>query len=176
RESRTPGRRHPSLSLPFLPAPLCCALPAVAADVVPPAEVQNLLVTKSGGDVNLNWTPVTANHIGGSETVSNYRVYRASLPSFVPDRAGLTNVQGMPPAPSFPDARAAAPPTNYFYLVSAVDTSNNEGNTRSSQVTTPPVLNTTTFTTTAANLTWSGAAPGAQIAGYLVLWGTGPSN
>src|SRR5262249_56579941 len=67
-------------------------------------------------------------------------------------------------------------PTNYFYLVSAVDTSNNEGNTRSSQVTTPPVLNTTTFTTTAANLTWSGAAPGAQIAGYLVLWGTGPSN
>jgi flagellar hook assembly protein FlgD len=169
-------RREPSLSIPLLLAALCCALPAVAADVVPPAEVQNLLVTKSGNDVNLSWTPVTTNHIGGSETVSNYRVYRASLPSFVPDRAGLTNLQGMPAGPAFNDTGAAAPPTNYFYLVSAVDTSNNEGNTRSSRVTTPPVLNTTTFTTTAANLTWSGAAPGAQVAGYLVLWGTGPSN
>src|SRR5262245_15710108 len=169
-------RREPSLSIPLLLAALCCALPAVAADVVPPAEVQSLLVTKSGGNVNLSWVPVTTNHIGGSETVSNYRVYRATVPSFVPDRSGLTNLQGMPAGPAFTDTGAAAPPTNYVYLVSAVDTSNNEGNTRPSQVTSPPVLNTTTFTTTAANLTWSGAAPGAKVAGYLVLYGTGPSN
>ena len=52
-------RRDPALSILVPLVVVCCALPAVAADVVPPAEVTSLVVTKTSGNVVLNWSPVT---------------------------------------------------------------------------------------------------------------------
>src|SRR5882672_10194358 len=158
--------------LPFVLA-LTAASPIFASDVVPPAEVDNLTVTRSGADVVLTWTAVTASAVGGTESVAGYRVYRGTAGSYVPDRLGGANLVGSPSGATFTDSGAATPGPNYFYLVSAVDVAGNEGNTRVSRVTIPPVLSRS-FSTSAASLTWSGAGPAARIAGYKVFWGTAP--
>src|SRR5439155_14801712 len=151
---------------------LCAAAsPLLAADIVPPAEVASLTVTRSGADIVLNWGAVTTDAFGATESVSFYNVYRGTSPSFLPDRIGGSNRAGTAFSPSFTDTGAAGAAPNFFYLVSAVDAAGNEGNTRASKVTTPPTASVS-FSTTAATLTWTGAAPAAGIGGYKIFWGT----
>ncbi|NIO59697.1 MAG: hypothetical protein GTO33_10245, partial [Acidobacteria bacterium] len=64
--------------------------PAVA-DVLSPQEVTGLRVDKSGVDLVLTWTDVTADVSGNMESLDVYFVYRGGTPAFVPDRAGGTN-------------------------------------------------------------------------------------
>src|SRR5215510_10658076 len=103
---------------------------ALAADVVPPAEVGNLTVTRSGNNVVMTWDAVTQNLLGGAETLGNYKVYRGTLGSFVPDKVGGTTRIGTPGANTFTDTNAITAPSNYFYLISAADATGNEGNAR----------------------------------------------
>jgi len=154
-----------ALLLQFVPASLL-----VAQDAIPPADVVNLMVNRTGADVVLSWSPVTTNLLGTSKNISGYRVYRGTAPDFIPDKTAGSNLIGIPAAPSFTDAGAAGGAQNYFYLVSAVGAAGDEGNTRPTTVLTPPVT-TGSFSTTAANLNWTGAAPAPAIGGYKVLTG-----
>ena len=156
--------------VPFLLAAL--AAPALAASVVPPAEVATINVNRSGADLVLTWSAVTTDLSGAADSVTAYRVYRGATPSFVPDKVGGTNRVGSPGGTSFTDTGAATAPGNLFYYVSAVDASGNESNTRPAKVTTPPALGVS-FSTTAADPFWSGAAPAPSVAGYDLLYGTG---
>src|SRR5882724_4963619 len=155
---------------------LCSAAsPLLAADIVPPAEVASISVTRSGADIVLNWGAVTTDAFGGTESVSFYNIYRGTSRNFVPDRVGGSNLAGTAFSPSFTDIGAVGAPSNFFYLVSAVDAAGNEGNTRASKATIPPTAGVS-FSTTAATLTWSGAAPPAGIASYKIFWGTAPGS
>ena len=146
---------------------------ARAADPVPPAEVSNLTVTRSGNNVVMSWDAVTLNLLGGPETIGSYRVYRGTMGSFVPDKPGGTNRIGTPATNGFSDVGGITAPGNFFYLISGVDTTGNEGNTRRSRVTATSNLSSS-FSSSAANLSWTDASPLANVGGYLVMWGTTP--
>src|SRR5262245_8975840 len=74
---------------------------ALAADVTKPGAVGGLLVGKSGNDAVLTWSAVTTDVTGAAETVTQYRVYAGSTPSFVPDKVGGTNRIGTSATTSF---------------------------------------------------------------------------
>jgi hypothetical protein len=146
---------------------------AAAADVTPPAEVGGLLVNKSGPDVQLSWSAVTTDALGNAETTSSYRVYRSTAASFVPDKTGGANRIGSSPTTAYTDAGAAADGNSYYYLVSAVDAAGNEGPTKPSTITSVPTLSGT-YTDTGISLSWTAAAPAAQVAKYRVYYGNAP--
>ncbi|UCF66449.1 MAG: hypothetical protein JSV80_11700 [Acidobacteriota bacterium] len=148
---------------------------ALAADVTNPADVEQLLVTRSGSDVVLDWTEVTTDAAGQAETIDFYNVYRGLLPDFVPDKTGGTNLLGTSTTNQFTDLGAADDGNNYFYLVSAVDTAGNESRTKAPQITTPPVLSGS-FSDTSIDLTWTNAQPVDQVVSYKVFWGKGPGQ
>src|SRR5262245_66496922 len=85
-------------------AALCAAAPAWALDVTPPAEIQNLQVERSAGQVHLIWPAVTTDTTGHAETVASYRVYRGTTPNFTPDKVGGTNRIASPVAPDHTDS------------------------------------------------------------------------
>ena len=146
---------------------------ALAADVFAPAAVTGLSAERAAGNVALQWSVVTADILGNTETVSSYRVYRGESPDFVPDTGGGTNRIGSTASTSFSDTNAAAGPPSYYYLVTAVDAAGNESGSRAPAVTTPPVLSGF-WTDTSIELSWSGAAPADKVARYRVYYGTGP--
>ncbi len=142
-------------------------LPVWAADVTRPAEVAGVAATKTVSDVLLTWPAVTLDAAGNAETVSQYRVYRASTPDFVPN-AG--NRIGTPAGPTFADSGAASNANNYFYLVTAVDAAGNESANKPSSVTTPATL-TGNYTDTTIELQWTQAQPVGQVSGYRIYYG-----
>jgi hypothetical protein len=135
------------------------------ADVVVPAEVQGLLVSKSAGDVTLAWTAVTQDATGQPETVAEYAVYRGGAPIFP---LSFERLAGSP-SPDLVDAGAASDPQNYFYLVTAVDDSGNEGSARPSAFVTVPALSGS-WTQTSIELGWSEAVPPPDS--YRIYYGT----
>ncbi len=162
---------------PFAAALVSCvvalaALPAArAADVTRPAEVGGVTAARAGQDVALAWDPVTTDAAGNPEAAASYQVYRGTAPDFVPDRAGGSNRIGSVPGPAFTDAGAGSVALPYFYLVTALDGAGNESGTKPSTVTVPPVLSGA-WTDTTIDLTWTPAAPAANVAGYRVYYGT----
>ena len=142
-------------------------------DVIPPSEVGNLNVNKSGNDTVLTWDPVMTDLLGNAESGVGYTVFRGTMASFIPDRLGGPNRIADPTTTDYADAGALLASESYFYLVSAVDSQGNVGNPRGSDVTSAPTL-AGNFSTTAADLNWTPA--GGDVAGYLVLWGTQSGN
>jgi hypothetical protein len=141
-----------------------------SADVVNPAEVEGLLVEKSGADVLLSWSEVTTDAAGNAETVDFYRVFRDTQRDFVPDKENGTNEIGTSPTASFTDAGAATDGIDYFYRVSAVDAAGNESAAKPPLVTTPPVLSGD-WTDTTIELTWTDGQPIDDVTGYRVYYG-----
>lgn len=150
-----------------------CGLAAQAADVTKPAEVAGLLAVRSGDDVVLSWSPVAQDVNGAAESVSQYRIYRGSTPSFVPDKTGGSNRIGTSPTAGFTDAGAMLTGIDGYYSVSAVDAAGNESVTKPSGITTLPVLSGT-WTETTVDLNWSAAGPAGSVSKYLVYYGTKP--
>nr|MCU0230413.1 hypothetical protein [Acidobacteriota bacterium]MCU0254203.1 hypothetical protein [Acidobacteriota bacterium] len=146
---------------------------SLAADVTVPAQVAGLLAERAIADVTLNWSAVTTDALGNSETVSSYRVYRGLTPDFVPDRSGGSNRIGSSVTTGFTDSGAGAGAPSYYYLVTAVDGAGNESGSRSSAVTTPPTLSGF-WTDTSIELNWTGAAPASAVSRYRVYYGTAP--
>lgn len=144
--------------------------PVLAADVTRPAEVTGVLGNRASGDVVLNWTGVTVDAAGNPETVASYRVYRDTVSNFLPDRTGGSNRIGTSTLPTFTDAGAGTGTAKYYYLVTAVDTAGNESGTKPAKFTTLPTL-TGNYTDTTIDLTWTAAAPAAQLSGYRVYYG-----
>jgi hypothetical protein len=98
------------------------ATPHLFQGIAPPRTIQDLMVSRSGGDLLLTWSAVTTNILGGPTTVNHYNVYRGSTPTFVPSNS--TNRIAMVPAtanPFFLHSGGALLPDNGFYLVSAID-------------------------------------------------------
>lgn len=82
---------------------------------VPLSEVNNLQINVQGFDVQLNWTPVTTNILGGAATPDRYVIYFSEYPSgpyFWPLAVVSSN--------SFTHARAAAYAPARFYSVKAI--------------------------------------------------------
>lgn len=158
---------------PFAVALFCSVFApaaALAADVTRPAEVTGVLANRSDQDVVLSWDPVTTDAAGNPETAASYRVYRGTTPDFVPDRSGGSNRIGSVAGPAFTDAGAGAVAVPYFYLLTAVDGTGNESGAKPSSITTLPVLSGS-YTDTTIELTWTPAAPAADVAGYRVYYG-----
>ncbi len=143
---------------------------AFAADVTPPAEIQTLQVERLAGEVHLYWPAVTTDATGHAETVASYRVYRGTAPNFSPDKAGGTNRIASPVAPDHTDTGVWSNGVTYYYRVSAVDMAGNEGPTRPATITTLPVLSGG-YTNTRINLSWTPAAPSAEVSRYRVYCG-----
>ena len=144
-----------------------------AADVTNPEEVANLLLGKSGGDVQLQWDAVNLDVAGNPETVGFYEVYRGTAAAFVPDKAGAGNRIGAPAVESFTDTTAAG--AMLFYLVGAVDAEGNKGVTRDSELTAAPVLSGF-WTDTTVELDWTAAEPLAEVQFYRVYRGQTSGN
>jgi hypothetical protein len=164
-----PARRSAGPIAATLSCLVICA-EVFAADVTRPAEIAGVTVTRSAEDVALNWDPATLDAAGNPETVASYRIYRGTTPDFVPDRAGGSNRVGSVAAPPFTDTGAVTVAAPYFYLVSALDAAGNESGTRPPSVTTPPVLSGN-WTDTTIELSWTGATPAGNVAGYRVYYG-----
>ena len=147
--------------------------PGSVADVTNPAEVDNLLVARSGDDVEISWDPVTTDAAGNPETIDLYEIFRGEAPDFVPDKLGSTNRIGTSTTESFIDVGAAGTGQPAFhYLVSAVDADGNPGVTRPSRITTPPVLSGF-WTDTTIELDWIDAQPSGEVVAYKVYRGQG---
>ncbi len=165
--SRRMGWRDGALTVLVATAALGAAL---AADVTRPAAVTGVLATRTSPDVILSWTPVTQDVTGTVETVSSYRVYRGTSPTFVPDLSGGSNRIGTTAGATFADLGAAGSATNYFYLVTAVDAAGNESASMPPLVSGVPVLSGI-WTDTTVELNWTAAAPADKVAGYRVYYG-----
>ena len=157
----------------ILSAMLLGASAVFAADVTNPEEVANLLLGKSGGDVQLQWDAVNLDVAGNPETVGFYEVYRGTAAAFVPDKAGAGNRIGAPAVESFTDTTAAG--AMLFYLVGAVDAEGNKGVTRDSELTAAPVLSGF-WTDTTVELDWTAAEPLAEVQFYRVYRGQTSGN
>ena len=142
-----------------------------AADVTKPKAPAGLLVDRSGGDAALAWAAVDQDVNGAVETVASYRIYRGTIPSFVPDKAGGTNRIGTSPTPGFTDTGALGTGIDGYYLVTAVDAAGNESTSTDPKVTTVPVLSGS-YTDTTIELNWTAAAPAGEVTKYLVYYGT----
>ncbi len=152
----------------------CCLAwawsPTQAADVTRPAEVAGLGADRSGGDVGLSWSAVTSDALGRPETIGQYRIYRGTSASFVPDIAGGSNRIGTAGTAQFTDPGAAGDAASYFYLITAVDAAGNESASKPSKVLHPPVLSGS-WTETTIDLTWTTAQPSGEVAGYRLYCG-----
>lgn len=146
-----------------------------AADVIKPAEVSGLRVDRSTDAAVLSWAAVTQDAAGNPDTVSAYRVYRGTTPDFVPDLVSGSNRLAQVAGTSFSDQGALTAPDPYHYLVTAVDGSGNESASSESWVTAPPVLSGS-WTETTVELTWTAAAPSAEVGRYVVYYGTAPGR
>jgi hypothetical protein len=149
---------------------------AASADVTNPVEVENLLVGKSGGDVQLQWDAVTTDVAGNPETLGLYEIYRGTVATFVPDKAGVSNRIGTLAGETFADVGAAGSlEPSYFYLAVAVDAVGNKSASRASTITTPPVLSGF-WTDTTVELDWSAAEPLEEVVAYRVYSGRSSGN
>jgi hypothetical protein len=85
----------------------------------PPERVDDLVISRIGPHVTLDWSPVVQDTAGYPITVSYYVIYRSpDDPMFVPTPAdSIGNV--VPPATSYLDSNAFREPKN-FYNVKAV--------------------------------------------------------
>jgi hypothetical protein len=145
------------------------------ADVVKPAQVGGLAVDRSVDDAVLSWSPVTEDAAGNAETVASYRIYRGTVPDFIPDLAGGSNRVAQVAGTTFTDAGAATASESYFYLVTAVDAPGNESASAESRVTLPPVL-AGSWTDTTVELNWTEASPAPEVVRYLVYYGDSPAG
>ena len=155
-------------------AVLIVALPVGAADVTNPAEVTNLLLEKSGGDIVMSWDAVTLDVTGNPETIDHYEIYSGTIITFVPDKATGSNRIGSPLTESFADVGGLAGSTTY-YIVSAVDQDFHEGLTRASTIQSPPTL-TGFWTDTSIELDWTEAQPSVDVDYYRVYRGESAGN
>lgn len=158
------GRR---ISGTMLLAALLAGPVLAQVDVTRPADVTQLLLDKSGSDVELVWNAVALDAAGMPETLASYNVYRGGSPTYVADKAAFSNRVGTPVSESFADVGAAGDTNPYFYLISATDASGNEGNTKAPLVTTTPVLSGF-WTDSTIETDWTGADPQAEIVYYNV--------
>jgi len=152
-----------AVALPF-------AVPASAADVTNPAEVENLRATRSADDVLIEWDPVTTDAAGNPEAMDHYEIYRGSTAGFVPDKAGASNRIGTSTTESFLDVGAAGDGVLHHYLINAVDLDGNQGVTRPPRVDTPPLLSGF-WTETTIELDWTDAQPLDEVVAYRIYRG-----
>ncbi|MCP3977816.1 MAG: hypothetical protein GY716_00605 [bacterium] len=148
---------------------------ALAQDIVPPAEVQDLRLEWSGNDILLSWDAVTSDLVGAPESAPRYRVYSSTSPSFVPDRDALSNLLGGSTTNGFTHAGGFGDGLTHYYLVSAVDEAQNEGNTRPSRVS-APVLTSAGYQSGAGEFSWTDSQPSVELGGYSVFWGDQPQG
>ncbi len=89
-----------------------------------PAVIEDLKLSKSGGDVRLQWGAVTTDFYGKPETVTTYQIFRGASPAWT----ALTQIGSCSsPCTSFLDVGALALPGRQHYRVRAVDVDANPG-------------------------------------------------
>lgn len=166
-------RRSPFSTLALTFAVISFTSAPILANVIKPAEVEDLRANRSTGDVVLSWTAVTQDAAGNDTTISSYRIYRGEAPDFVPDLAGGSNRIDEVVGESYTDVGAVSAPASFYYLVTAVDANGNESASSPSRVTVPPTLSGS-WTETTVELNWTEASPADQVARYLVYYGESP--
>jgi len=89
-----------------------------------PAVIDDLELTKSGGDARLTWSHVTTDFYGKPEIVTTYQIFRGTSPAWT----ALTQIGSCAsPCTSFLDVGALGLPGRLHYRVRAVDTDGNPG-------------------------------------------------
>jgi glycosidase len=86
--------------------------------------------TRSGSDVVLSWSPVVTDTEGGQELATVYRVYRGTLPVFLPSGSNQVGSDVTPPPFGTSDGKISftdpgAGGTDYFYVVRACNAAGN---------------------------------------------------
>jgi hypothetical protein len=97
----------------------------VVQDLVPPAPVAELQVTKAGQAIRLLWSPVFQDTAGCPEAVSHYVVYRDTVPDLIP---GTDDSLGIALDTIFLDTTAAVDnaSVHHFYAIQTVDQGHNK--------------------------------------------------
>ncbi|RKX68590.1 hypothetical protein DRP53_10435 [candidate division WOR-3 bacterium] len=94
--------------------------PPYAAEHIPPASPNIIIVEKLGQDAKITWNAVTIDTAGNTENVYYYVVYRDTAPDFVPeydDSIGFTVYDET----TYTDPGAVDSVNNFYYLIKAVD-------------------------------------------------------
>jgi hypothetical protein len=154
---------------------LAALSPAMAQDMVRPAEVETLRLNHDGADLLLSWDPIVLDITGQPETIDHYKIYRGTAASFIPDKSGGSNLAGTSTSASFTDPGTAADMNTYFYLVTAVDTEGHESNAKDAVIDTLPVLSGY-WTSSTIEISWTDAAPLSEVVGYRVYYGKAPGQ
>jgi hypothetical protein len=101
------------------PTPLPPTPTPTPVSQAPPSAVSDLAGVRAGSDMQLIWSPVTHDILGGKIVPDHYVVYRrADDPYFMPEP---TDVIATPLTAAFTDAGVLGDPAlNYYYVVTAV--------------------------------------------------------
>jgi len=96
-----------------------CDFAATALGVRLPDFIDDLRVSRSGVDIVLDWSAVTADVYGKPATIVNYEIFRGTAPDYTV--AGLTKIGDCAaPCTTFPDPGAAGNASSQHYRVRAV--------------------------------------------------------
>ena len=139
---------------------------------IKPIEAFNAsgLASTLGGEA-----PAFKDRTGQEETIDHYKIYRGEEPTFIPDKAGGSNLIGTSVTESFSDPFPMTNDNPYFYIVTAVDTAGNEANAKPAVISTLPDLSGY-WTSSTIELSWTDAAPMAEVVGYRVYYGKAPGQ
>jgi hypothetical protein len=102
--------------------------PDYVAGLKPPKAVTDLMVTHPSAtdDLELTWTVPTEDIYGDAETIKEIKIYRDTIPNFVPSLSNLiTDPPLAPGTTSYTDSGAYTSPDDYYYLVQTIDMDDN---------------------------------------------------
>lgn len=96
----------------------------------PPKAISDLMVKRSSinpdNDLELTWSIPTNDIYDDPETISAIKIYRNTVPDFIPSDTNLiTDPPLGPDTTSYTDAGAYSSPENYYYLVQSIDVDGN---------------------------------------------------
>jgi hypothetical protein len=92
-----------------------------------PPFVGDLMVTRSGDNLVLNWSPLTVDTGGGSYPCPNYEIYTGDIPTFVPDILNNSNRLDVVSSSTFTVTNGALGDQPLYIHVTAADVLGEEG-------------------------------------------------
>ncbi len=102
--------------------------PSLVLGIKPPKAISDLMVKRStinGNDLELTWTKPALDIYGNPETIQEYKIFRNTLPNFIPSEANRITTITNPDTTNYQDSGAYSSSNNYYYLIQSIDTDGN---------------------------------------------------
>ncbi|MEW5807147.1 MAG: C25 family cysteine peptidase [Acidobacteriota bacterium] len=102
--------------------------PDYVPGIKPPKAITDLMVKRSTvnqNDLELTWSKPTQDIYDDPETIKEYRIYRNTVPNFVPSDSNRIATITDPNTTKYTDPGAYSSASNYYYLVQSIDADGN---------------------------------------------------